>query len=110
MSEYLQPGLHPDPDSLNAFVEGVLPEHERLQCLAHLAECPSCREVVYLAEELLESVPLPLPAATEKARFWRRWLTPIPALSAAVLAGTLILSFWLYQHSKPVPAAPELVA
>ena len=37
MSEYLQPGLHPDPDSLNAFVEGVLPEHERLQCLAHLA-------------------------------------------------------------------------
>ncbi len=53
MSEYLQPGLHPDPDSLNAFIEGVLPEHERLQCLAHLAECPACREVVYLAEEPL---------------------------------------------------------
>jgi hypothetical protein len=93
MSEYLQPGLHPDPDSLNAFIEGVLPEHERKQCLAHLAECLTCREVVYLAEEALESEPLSLPPTTAKIPAWRRWLTPIPALSACVLAGTLILSF-----------------
>jgi hypothetical protein len=53
---------------------------------------------------------VPLPAATEKVSFWKRWLTPIPALSAAVFAGTLILSFWLYQHLKSVPNTPELVA
>jgi hypothetical protein len=110
MSDYLQPGLHPDPDSLNAFIEGVLPEHERLQCLAHLAECPICREVVYLAEEPLASEPSPVPVPMEKIAFWKRWLTPIPALSAAVFAGTLVLSFWLYQHLKSVPNTPELVA
>jgi hypothetical protein len=46
MSEYPQPGLHPDADTLSAFVEGVLPEHERLACLAHFADCAACREVV----------------------------------------------------------------
>ena len=50
MSEYPQPGLHPDPDTLNAFIEGVLPEHERLACLTHFAGCAACREVVYLAQ------------------------------------------------------------
>jgi len=59
MSEQLHPGLHPDADSLNAFIEGVLPEHERLQCMAHLAECSRCREVVFLAHE-----PPPAPAAS----------------------------------------------
>ena len=38
MSEGLHPGVHPDPDALNAFVEGALAEHERVGCLAHLAE------------------------------------------------------------------------
>ena len=51
MSEYRQPGLHPDADSLNAFIEGVLAEHERIECLAHLSECARCREIVYLAQE-----------------------------------------------------------
>jgi len=109
MSEDLQPGQHPDPDSLNAFIEGVLPEHERVQCLAHLAECPMCREVVYLAEEPLASEPLPMPAGAEKVSLWKRWFTPVPALSTALVAGTLVLSFWLYQHFKSVPNTPELV-
>src|ERR1700744_3608404 len=51
MSEHPQTGLHPDPDTLNAFIEGVLPEHERLACLTHFADCAACREVVYLAQE-----------------------------------------------------------
>jgi len=110
MSDHLQPGLHPDPDSLNAFIEGVLPEHERLQCLAHLAECPMCREVVYLAEEPMPSEPLPGPVVPERLSFWKRWFTPIPALSAAMVLGTLVLSFALYQHFKVAPKAPEMVA
>ena len=110
MSENLQPGKHPDPDSLSAFVEGVLPEHERTQCLAHLAECPSCREVVYLAEEPLASEPAPVPVPVEKVSFWKRWFQPIPALSASVFAGTLLLSFGLYLHLKSIPKTQELVA
>src|SRR5580704_9639251 len=98
MSEFIQPGLHPDPDTLNAFIEGMLPEHERLQCLTHLAECPSCREVVYLAQYPLESDPPPVAPAIEKVSFWKRWFTPLPVLSAATAAGILVLSFALYQH------------
>jgi hypothetical protein len=110
MSEYPQSGQHPDPDSLSAFIEGALAEHERLQCLAHLAECPSCREVVYLAQEPLASEPPPVAAPAEKASFWKRWLTPIPALSVATATGVLILSFSLYQHFKSVPNTAEMAS
>jgi Carboxypeptidase regulatory-like domain len=98
MSERLQPGLHPDPDSLNAFIEGALPEHERLECVAHLAECAQCREVVYLAQE-----PLVVPAA-DRVSFWRKWLRPIPALSAlaaAAAAAVLMLSVGIFRPEKP---------
>ena len=68
MSEHPQPGLHPDPDTLNAFIEGVLPEHERLACLTHFADCAACREVVYLAQE--PEAPSPDPVV-EKAAWWK---------------------------------------
>jgi hypothetical protein len=106
MSEYPQHGLHPDPDMLNSFVEGVLPEHERLACLQHFAECASCREVVYLAQEPLAPEPLPVPA-TDRAAWWKRWLKPIPALSAVVAAGIIIFSVALYRPDKPAPNTPK---
>ncbi len=100
MSEYPQPGLHPDPDTLNAFVEGVLPEHERLACLTHFADCAACREVVYLAGE--PEAPTPNPVV-EKIAWWKR---PIPALSAAAVIGILVLSIALYRMEKPAPRGP----
>jgi hypothetical protein len=109
MSQYLQPGLHPDPDSLNALIEGALPEHERLACLTHLSECPVCREVVYLAQEPVAGGPEPVSVAGDKISFWKRWFTPIPALSAAALAGLLVLSVAVYRR-EPAVHAPELVA
>ena len=99
MSEHLQSGLHPDPDSLNAFIEGVLPEHERIECLAHLAECAQCREVVYLAQDPVAAEPLPAPRP-------KRWFAPIWALSVAAVAGILVLSVALYQFEKPAATAP----
>jgi pyruvate/2-oxoglutarate dehydrogenase complex dihydrolipoamide acyltransferase (E2) component len=96
MSDYPQHGLHPNPDSLSAFAEGVLPEHERVACLAHLAECEACREVVFLAQE-----PLPISVA-DRIVWWRRWLAPIPALSVAAVAGVLVLSVAIYRVERPV--------
>jgi len=101
MSDYLQPGLHPDPDSLNAFIEGVLPEHERQECLVHLAECAACREVVYLSQE-----PLAIPIAAEPVWFWKRWFTWVPALTAVAVAGVLVFSVSLYQRDKSPAFAP----
>ena len=43
--------LHPDADSLNAFVEQALAGSEREQVQAHLAACSRCRQVIYLAQE-----------------------------------------------------------
>ncbi len=107
MSEHLHPGPHPDADSLNAFVEGVLPEHERLQCLAHLADCDRCREVVYLAQD-----PQPIPAAAPNpAPVWRPWFAPIPVLGAAVAACLVVAAVWVYLHrTSAAPPAGEIAA
>jgi len=108
MSEHLQTGMHPEPDSLNAFIEGVLPEHERLECLAHLADCARCREIVFAAQE---------PAAAEepvREPWWKRWLGPIPALTSAAVAAALLVSVVAYRNNKPaelpLPPAPTQMA
>jgi hypothetical protein len=106
MSEYPQHGLHPDPDTLNAFVEGVLPEHERVACLQHFAECAACREVVYLAQEPLAPEPLPVPAM-ERTAWWKRWLKPVPVFGAMAAAGVLIFSIAPYLRDKPAANMPK---
>ena len=91
MSEH----LHPDIDSLNAFVEGVLQEDERLQCLAHLAECDRCREVVFLAQEPRSVAVAPRPAFS-----WRRWFAPIPVLAATAVVCIALVAIWLSLRSR----------
>jgi hypothetical protein len=93
MSEHPQPGMHPDADVLSAFVEGALPEHERLQCLAHLAECSRCREVAFLAQE-----PQPARVTPTPAPWWRRWSAPVPVLAATTAACIAVLAVSLYLH------------
>lgn len=106
MSEYLHPGPHPDADQLNAYREGVLPEHERLECLAHLAECGHCRQIVFLAQEVLapsvSSAPAPLR---------RKWFAPIPIFGGAALAASALLVITsLHLHHAPAPQPPKEVA
>jgi hypothetical protein len=105
MSEHLHPGLHPDPDSLSAFIEGVLPEHERLQCLAHLAECSRCREIIFLAQ-----APPPVPAAANPAPAWRRWFAPVPVLAAAAAACIAVLAVTWYLYRTAATPARDLIA
>jgi hypothetical protein len=50
MNGKIQSGTHPDAESLNAFAEQALAGQEREQIAAHLAVCPHCREVVFLAQ------------------------------------------------------------
>jgi len=101
MSEH----LHPDIDLLNAFAEGVLQEQERLQCLAHLAECPRCREIVFLAHEPPAVSVTPRPAVN-----WRRWFAPIPVLAAAVVICIALAGIRLYLRSRIEAPPRDVVA
>lgn len=42
-------GPHPETGEISAFAENVLPERERSQVLAHLSDCGSCREILFLS-------------------------------------------------------------
>jgi hypothetical protein len=97
--------MHPDPDSLNAFVEGALPEHERLQCMAHLAECARCREVVFLAQE-----PAAAPATLQVVPIRKRWFAPPPLLAAAAALCLAVPAVWLYFHRQHATPASEMFA
>jgi hypothetical protein len=119
MSELLQSpkypvGQHPDADQLNAFVEHALPEHARLETLAHLAECADCREVVALSRPPLEDaaaavepIPRPIPQPRFSDRFsglfsgWNLVWIAAPALAALVV---------LTVHLRNLPTGPPRAA
>src|SRR4051794_40704691 len=103
MSQPLHSGPHLDPDSLSAFLEGALPEHERQACAAHLAACADCRAVAFLAEE-----PAPSPILVMPKPAWRRWFAPLPVLGAAA-AGILAIAISL-RMPRPAPPPPLQVA
>jgi len=106
MSDHLQPQVHPDADSLSAFVEGVLPEHERAQCLAHLAECSRCREIVFLTHDAAIAPAAPIPVSTPA----RRWFQPMPLLAAAAALCVILPVAWLYLHSRTGAPTRDSVA
>lgn len=107
MSERFHSGLHPDADSLSAFAEGVLPEHERLDCLAHLAECSRCRDIVYLAQNAFAEDPVPNLVA-DPAPFWKRWFAPLPVLAAAVAAVLIFFSVGIYRMIRSAEPRPPV--
>ena len=51
MKPTLQPGMHPDAETLTAFAEQLVTGAEREEVLAHMAECGRCREVAFLAQQ-----------------------------------------------------------
>lgn len=102
MSELLHHGNHPDADQLNAFAEHVMPEHERLETLAHLAECADCRQIVFLAQREQE-VQVPLPRAVPGGTgWWRNWHNLWP-VAAALTCGLLFAAFLQRRHAVDLP-------
>jgi hypothetical protein len=109
MNSNPQLDLHPDAESLNAFMEQALAEHERGQILAHLAGCGRCRQVVYLAQEAAaEMEPVVTAAALRSAarqkswfRNWRFAWVPVGALAAIVGVSYVV-------HVRRVEVASEM--
>jgi hypothetical protein len=82
------PPIHPDADTLTAYVEQMLPTGERSQVVEHLAACPACREVVFISSSvpnlpektMIQGMPAP-------SRFWTfgfRWAGALAVLAIAV--------------------------
>jgi hypothetical protein len=88
-----EPAVHPDADTLTAYMEKLLAPPERRQVLEHLAACRQCREVI-----LLLSVQDPVildgdPSLAPPARLGHPWKSWRPAWGlAASLAGLAILA------------------
>jgi hypothetical protein len=107
MSEILQTGLHPDADQLSAFVERVLPAHERERTLAHLAACPTCRAVVALSMPSVEEPAKPQPKPV-RGRWFSGWNM---AWSAALaMAATIFLTIYIYRAATTRNAPAQMAS
>ena len=115
-----EPRVHPDADTLTAYLEQLLPVRERGQVLEHLAICGPCREVIALSlSEPLVLKDAPVTAAPA-GRGWRALILRKPALGlAASLAGLALVAAVIIemprramenhraQTNQPAPAISE---
>jgi hypothetical protein len=96
-------GVHPDADTLTAYVEQILPGEERQKVLTHLSACGACREVVaFSLPQLPELVAQPVLKPVEVS-LWRRLLTPSFGLAASVAAMAVIAVLILQLPQRQVP-------
>ncbi len=108
MSDRVQFEYHPDADQISAFVEHVLPAHERERMLGHLAVCPECRAVVALSLPEVEAAAPRLPAPSRKP-WWSGWVIAWPA--AAALAAIVLVVVLLPRGTvAPIAPAPNKMA
>jgi len=109
MPDDFQPGPHLSPDELSAFAENVLPEHERLAALTHLADCPDCRKTLFLAQQADPSLAVPKPFVPTPRRAWFT-LPQLFVAAGAALACTLILALIVHLRSDQSPPPPVTTA
>jgi hypothetical protein len=90
-------GPHPDPDLLTSFAEDSLRENERGLVLAHLSVCGDCREIVALAQPVMETSAVPRVESSS----WLRW--PVLKWGAAVACVAIVgaaISIYREQPAK----------
>ena len=86
---------HPDADLLTAFVECALPERDRGTVLRHLADCPSCREIVALAQPAeVAADTVIFPPRSRSRLAWLRW-------GALAACAVLAVSFAMLRQRQP---------
>lgn len=107
MTEDLQPGQHLSPDQLSAFAENALPEHERLSALAHLADCPDCRRVVFLIQQADTALAVSKPTVETPRRAWFT-LPQIFVAATAALACSLILALIVHHQLGQASSPPSV--
>ena len=112
MSTNPQLDLHPDTESLSAFAEHQLPEHERQPILAHLATCAQCRQILFLAQDAVEDAqpaiarPVLVPSKKKPLANWRyAW----GALAACTALATISIVFYP-RHPAVPPEQAKIVA
>ena len=98
--------VHPDADTLTAYVEKSLPVAERQTVVMHLSVCKPCREVVALSQPEIPELATQTVIKPAPASGWRRLFTPAFGLAASVAAMAVIavLVLQLPQRS-PQPSA-----
>lgn len=82
---------HPAAEDLGRFVEGTLPESERREVVAHIADCDECRILVVDSAEFIE------PAKKESPRWW-----------GAVAAAVMVIAVgggWFWNVSRDPKAS-----
>src|SRR5579875_2124288 len=99
-SQQRQPGDHPDANMLVGFAERSLSRGEHEALLAHLAECPECREVVALSSGVRAEEAPSRDFVNRGARRWR-WMPAAAAVVCAVSA-----TVWGPSVFKRTPAGP----
>jgi hypothetical protein len=82
--------VHPDADTLTAYVEKSLPSTERQTVIAHLSVCEPCREVVVLSQSELPELATQTVLAPAPVSTWRRLLRPAFGVAASVAAMAII--------------------
>jgi hypothetical protein len=101
--------MHPDADTLTAYVEQLLPAGERHQVVEHLAGCAFCREVVAVR---LPSLPeeMAVHSLPASSRFWKfgfRWAGALAVLAIAVALAVVYRPANKDLAQNPVAKTPE---
>jgi anti-sigma-K factor RskA len=85
------PGAHPEPDVLNAYMEGALSTEERESVVGHLSHCSDCRDVVALAAPPLSQTAPPASLKDPAIRL-ALWRWAVVAVTAVVVIGAILVN------------------
>jgi len=101
---------HPDENLLAAFAERTLAGGERERVLAHLSDCPDCREAVFLAQQAVPQLEpqagLRLGGSERRASRWRWAIVSMAGLFAAILVVAPVSMHRQAENSAKASPAP----
>lgn len=100
--------VHPDADTLTAYVEQLLSASERQTVVAHLSVCEPCREIVALSQPGLAAVATQTVLSPTPVSPWRRLLRPAFGLAASVAAMAIIAVLVLQLPQKSTQPSASL--